>query len=129
MATWLHIGEHETEIGTAVLGTGAAALFRHDPPTPLEIENAIEVVEDEIARVHAQVPRGSRLYTRDAMVRDIALAAGVPPGPEMTLAIEAVEQAFALLPRHSGGKERAAVLLILRELMHHLGFAEVSWKA
>jgi len=32
--------------------------------------------------------------TRDAAVREIALASGVPPGPGMVLAREAVEQAF-----------------------------------
>ncbi len=134
--TWLHIGADTTQLvqeAPVVLGIGSGKLaaehFRHDPPTPLELENASAAVEDEIARVHTRIARGSRLYTRDAVVRAIALAAGVAPEPEMTLALEAVEQAFARLPVRAEGKERAAALLVLRELMHHLGFAAIVVRA
>jgi hypothetical protein len=43
----------------------------------------------------------------------------------MTFALDAVEQAFERLPLRAGGANRAAALLILRELMHHLGFAAI----
>lgn len=130
--TRLHIGADATELAqreAVVLRIGrsnlAAAHFRHDPPTPLEVEAAIATVEDEIARVHKLVAPGARLRTRDTVVRDIALEIGVAPAPEMELALDAVEHAFARLPLRAMGKEKAAALLILRELMHHLGFRAV----
>jgi exopolyphosphatase/pppGpp-phosphohydrolase len=135
--TWLHIGDAALEVAqeaAVVLRIGSATLaathFHHDPPTPLEVEKAIAAVEDEIARVHAAIARGSRLYTRDGVVRELALDAGVAPGAQMVFAVEAVENAFQrLLPMRAIGKEKAAVLLILRELMHHLGFAAIVVRA
>jgi hypothetical protein len=130
---WLHIGANSTELAqhpAVVLRVGSEKIarehFRHEPPTPLELENAIAAVEDEIARVHEGVRPGSRLYTRDAAVRDIALAVGVKPAAEMELALDAVEHAFERLPLRPMAKEDAAALLILRELMHHLGYAAIS---
>lgn len=134
--TWLHFGEDTTQVvqeAPVVLAVGsgnlAAEHFRHDPPSPLELENAIAAVEDEIASVHTRITRGSRLRTNDAVVRDIALEAGVPAGAEMALAVEAVEHAFQRLPSLATGKEKAATLLILRELMHHLGFEVIVVRA
>ena len=130
--TWLHIGADTTEMGQSapvVLRIGSENLagehFRHDPPTPLELENAIAAVEDEIARVHAGIAQGPRLHTRDAVLRDLALEMGVAPDAEMALTVEAVEHAFQRLPLRAADKKKAATLLILRELMHHLGFAAI----
>ena len=130
--TWLHIGSDTTDIGQKpplVLGIGRETIarkhFRHDPPAPVELENAIAAVEDEIAKVHKSIEGDSRLYTHDAVVRDIALDIGVTPAAEMELALEAVEHALGRLPSRATGKEKAAALVILRELMHHLGFSAV----
>ena len=53
----------------------------------------------------------------------------MPPGAEMTLAREAVEHTFQRLamraPGLPAGGEFAAMLLILRELMHHLDFPSI----
>jgi exopolyphosphatase/pppGpp-phosphohydrolase len=134
--TWLHIGAETTELAqeeAVALRIGSASIarehFRHDPPTPLELESAIAAVEDEIARVHAALAGGSGLYTRDGLLRDIALEIGVPPATEMQLALDAVEHAFARLPLRALGKEKAGVLVILRELMHHLGFRTIVVRA
>jgi hypothetical protein len=124
--TWLSIDDQTTRLDPVVLNVGRQNTgLRQDPPTPLEIETAIAAVEDEIQRVHARIARGARLYTRDAAVRELALDAGVAPGAEMALAVEAVEQAFNRLPQRAMGREKAATLLILRELMHHLGFEAI----
>ncbi|HZS69909.1 MAG TPA: hypothetical protein VFA72_22595 [Burkholderiales bacterium] len=121
-------------------GLGWKALARdhlkHDPPSSLELENAIAAIEDEIARVRALPAKGLRLQTDDVRVREIALAAGVPAGEPMT--IQAVEQSFQRLAARSvsggrsgdgipPGNERAATLVIPRELMHHLGFSAILW--
>ena len=147
--TVLHIGESQTVLamGTnrepaAVLALAigsartAADQFRQDPPAPIEMENAIMVVEDEVtwARHHVGA---SALFTMDRSVRQIALIAGVAERDEMALSLEAVEQTFDRLsgvvlgrPAASEGLPAggafAATLLILRELMHHLKFAAIT---
>lgn len=152
-ATVLHIGEETTHViaGTAprpdpllVLPIGSRKTardhFQHTPPTALELEEAIAAVEDEVAKARAVVGKDRRLFTKDDVARQIALAAGVPNSTDMTLTVEAVEQAFQHLAAQSLGKpasrdrsaienERAAALLILRELMHHLQFATILVRA
>ena len=117
-----------TELAGTVLAIGFRRLarehFKHQPPSAFEIEGAIAAIEDEIAR--AQPPRGMRPVTHDAMVREIALDAGVSPGPVMVLAREAVEQAFERALRRPPDNERMAALLILRELVHHLDIASIE---
>ena len=124
----LHLREEATELGGTALAIGFRRLarghFKHQPPSALEIEGAIAAIEDEIAR--AKPPRGARPVTRDAMVREIALDAGVSPGPAMVLAREAVEQAFERALRRPPDNERMAALLILRELVHHLDIASIE---
>jgi exopolyphosphatase/pppGpp-phosphohydrolase len=129
----LHIGEERTSIADGALALGWRSIardhFRHDPPSPLEIENAIAAVEDELERPHKAVAKGGVLRTRDPAMRAIALAAGVAQGAETTLALEAVEQMFTRLAAGArglpAGGEFSATLLILRELMHHLNFSSV----
>jgi hypothetical protein len=123
----LHVGAERTTIADAELDLGWSATLRDD--SPLGLENAIAAVEDELARAHGAIAKGAALLTRDAAIRDIASAAGVPHGPEMTLTIEAVEQTFQRLvmraPGLPAGREFAATLLILREVMHHLEFPSI----
>jgi len=120
----LHVGAERTTIADAQLNLGWSTVLRDD--SPLGFENGIATVEDELERAHRGIARGAALLTSDATIRDIAFAAGLPRGPEMTLTIEAVEQAFqrrvARVPGLPAGLEFAATLLILRELMHHLEF-------
>jgi hypothetical protein len=133
----LHVGEERTTIADATLALGWHSLardhFRHDPPSPLELENAIAAVEDEVARAHQGIARGAVLVTDDSTIRRIAVAAGVERNAEITLARGAVEQAFERLasraPGLPAGGEFAATLLILRELMHHLDFPSILIRA
>lgn len=148
--TVLHIGEEQTAIATGttiepdvvlVLAIGsrrtAADFFKHTPPMPGELENAIMVVEDEVTRLRQITATASRLVTSDAAIREIALVAGVPGQSELILTLDAVERTFELLaalalgrPASSAGIPAnaafAATLLILREFMHHLQFASVT---
>jgi hypothetical protein len=129
----LHVGAERTTIADATLALGwhsvARDHFKHDPPSPLDLENAIAAVEDELGRAHKGIAKGAVLLTHDAAVGQIAVATGVSPGAEMTLARDAVERAFERLasraPGLPAGGEFAATLLILRELMHHLDFATI----
>ena len=126
----LEMQEDATLLAGTVLAIGFRRLarehFKHQPPSALEIEGAIAAIEDEIAR--AKPPRGVRPLTHDAVVREIALDAGVSPGPAMVLAREAIEQAFERSLRRPPGNERMAALLILRELVHHLDIASIDIK-
>ena len=70
-------------------------VLRHDPPTALEAEAAIEAIEDAVMPLHRQlVPHGE------------LLAQGRPRTADPVLAQPSV----------------FACLLILREVLHHLGF-------
>ena len=145
----LHIGAQQTTVtrtsdaaapSPLVLAIGshrtATEFFRHTPPTPGELENAIMAVEDEVTRARTLVAGHSALHTTDAAIRDIAVLAGVTDQDAMELSVEAVERTFDLLAALVQGRpassadlpntaEFAATLLILREFMHHLQFAAV----
>lgn len=111
-------------------------ILRHDPPTPAELERAIDVVEDALSGSRlAQAERGA-LATSDAVVRSMPGLQEAVTG----LSREAVEAQFQLLASRSHGTpvaeselptglDFAAALLILRECMHHLGFKSVQVEA
>lgn len=146
MRTTLHIAANHTEVHTGngpalVLAIGthktAADWFHHQPPTPAELENAIQWVEDEVTRARARVAGHPELWTRDPWATEMAQQAGVDG---TALSIDAVERLFNQLVARSQGRPAAsagipdtaafaATLLVLREFMHHLGFAEIRWTA
>lgn len=140
----LHIGEQQTAVITisgneppeaVILEIGsektAAEYFRHHPPTPREIENAIIAVEDEIARVRSATP--ATLFTTDDAIRKIAQIARLPDQPELILSRNAVEQAFEHLIAVTHGRPVInespgyfSTVLILREFMHHKQFSSIT---
>jgi exopolyphosphatase/pppGpp-phosphohydrolase len=110
------------------------AVLLHDPPTPAELERAIEVVEDALMASRLTQSDRGELVTADALL--LAL-----PGMESSggggLTREAVEALFQRLASRSLGspiataelppqRDIAAALIILRECMHHLGFDRVG---
>jgi len=129
----LRIEADRTTLGAGALAIGWSTIARdylkRHPPSPLELENAIAAIEDELAlAARSGIAADPVVGTADEAVRDIALAAGIPPGAEMVLTIEAVENAFERLTRPPGmpGDRRfAATLVLLREVMHHLHIGSV----
>ena len=120
----------------------ARQFFRGTIPTPLELENAIAAVEDEVHIAHRQLqgllPPGQvwAPWSADAALHDLATLAGVPPGPHRVLTLDAMERLFNRLAAVSEGRPAAqeglpddpafaGTLLVLRELMHHLPFASL----
>lgn len=110
--------------------------FKTSPPTPLAMENAIQVVEDVVMPLRALIARDALLFSTDATVREIALLSGVAPAEPMHLSLEAMERCFNRLSAVAQGSPAAyqglpesnrfaATLLILREFMHHLQFAQL----
>ena len=120
----------------------ARELLRHEPPRPLEIEQAIERVEDAVMPARARLPEAFRLQTEDALLR--ALFADGAPGASAAeeaprwLGTEAVEQRFNRLVARAEGRPAAqdphlpvdgpsaARLLILREMLHHWGLDGIA---
>ncbi|MDD2547227.1 MAG: hypothetical protein PHI55_13250, partial [Burkholderiaceae bacterium] len=87
----LHIGAEHSGV---VSGTGAdpaegvvwplgahqivRACFRRTVPTPLELENAIAVIEDALMHPRPLALGGATVWCADPQVRDIARRAGLP---------------------------------------------------
>ncbi|QWT47117.1 hypothetical protein [Azospira inquinata] len=109
-----------------------ASLFPHRPPRPEEWEAAIMAVEDQLAPARPRVPSAGRLWCADPLIT--ALTALVAGDAAPALAREALEQCFQRLcqARPGGsaglpeGPEFAALVLVLRELLHHYGYAGVE---
>ena len=149
MQARLHIGEEETtiELGKengisekVVLAFGSLDLcrryFQHVPPTPVELEAAIAAVEDELMPAIPQLVSEAHLFTADAESVALGRSAGVSFDQNLELDLAAVERLFNRLANvaygrpaaHEGIPERgtfAANLLILRELMHHVGYESI----
>ena len=126
---------------TIVLAIGYAApgqlSLRHEPPTPVELENAIAVIEDAVMPLSKRLPRPSELVGSGRAIEAIAAAAGQAGHGNVRVALDEVERLFQQLaavsegrPAASGGvpsgADFAATLLILREFMHHLGFDSIT---
>lgn len=148
----LHIGQAQTCVASGsgkepdqiiVLEMGASrtssAFFKHNPPLPLEIENAIMAVEDEVTRARAVAMGGvALLYLTDQWINDMTHMLGHADAMAIPLKVEEVESLFDQLAARSEGRlasqvdipddpRFAAALLILREFMHHLNFDQVQY--
>ena len=117
----------------------AREVLRHTPPTPLEIEQAIEWVEDAVMPARARLPEAFELQVEDAPLRELVGSAGADPstGGVARLSIQDVENLFSRLVALSEGRPAtqdglpsdgasATRLIILREVLHHWG---VQWIA
>jgi hypothetical protein len=110
------------------------AVLRHAPPTALELEHAIEAVEDAVMPLHRDWPGGDELLlVADAQLRE---QAGV--AEEATLDRAALEDIFSAAAAIAQGRPAAsqpglalpevvAMLVVVREVMHHLGFLRVRF--
>ena len=145
-ATLLHIGADHTVLQTRpddrrTMDIGSSSIarrfFRHDPPTSLELESAIDAVEDEAMRVRSLFVDTATLVSTDPGLRELVSAADSTQKDDKVLTLDAVELLFQRLASASlghpramdgmpAGPEAAARLLILRELMHHLGYASIA---
>lgn len=108
--------------------------FRHSPPTPAELEYAIQDVEDSLHPAYGHINGGSLGAPVDAL-HDLAAFLALPAGTQ-TLPRDDIEAGFSRLAALSEGRPLsldplppdthfAATLLILRELMHHLDFSDL----
>jgi len=141
--TLLHFGDEQLVVlsgqgdppeSASRLDLGAARLartfFHHDPPTALEIERGIDFVEDELMRLGPPAQGNATLWNAAPALRAWRTLSG------STMTIDIVESWFQRLAAASlgqagamqglpAGGEPAAVLLVLREFMHHRGHASI----
>ena len=115
----------------------ARDFFNNFPPTPGEIERAIQVVEDEVMPLNKLLIPNSVLYSTDADIREIAQYALFEKNQlDILLPRGSMERVFNRLAGIITGLpasqdvlpasiEFAATLLILREVMHHLGYLDI----
>jgi exopolyphosphatase/pppGpp-phosphohydrolase len=123
------------EIGSAKT---AQESFKHNPPTPGEVENAIVAVEDEVMQAAKMIPVATHLVTCDGGIDEIFRQ--LDPYQQKTdhrLYRHDLEAVFGRYAAIVSGRPAsadtlpqtpsfAATLLILREVMFHLNFAEIE---
>jgi hypothetical protein len=135
-STVLEFGDGRT-VTLAVGARGLAeAVLRHDPPTATELERAIDLIEDALTGLRVVGVDRADLSTAAPLLQ--ALPGLGAPGSGLDR--DAVEALFQrLVSRALGtpvavdelphGRDVAAALLILRELMHHLQFGSINVEA
>lgn len=112
------------------------ARLRHQPATPEELEAAISDIEDDLMPVIRLLPTQSCLVTSAPQVWRIARIAGLDDASDARLQIATVEALFNRLADVAYGtppetlampadRAFAATLLLVRELLHHGGFASI----
>ena len=124
-----------SQIGTQSL---PQRFFQSFPPTPAETENAIIEVEEEVMPIRKGLPIHSELYTRNSIIRDMAkLTVSEITEDKVVILRENIEHLFNRLSAIITGRpasqdilpannEFVSALLILREVMHHLGFEKIT---
>lgn len=111
--------------------------FKHTPPTPDDIEFAINYIEDEIERIVPKIPQDVVLYNANSFIQHIAFLCGVETGAVMILMRDQLEYLFGQYAEISMGRPARdleteatplfyAQLLIFREFMHHMKFPSLK---
>ncbi|MBS1147037.1 MAG: hypothetical protein H6R08_1213 [Proteobacteria bacterium] len=126
--------------GSATLDAGSLQRIQahlvHVPPTAGELESAIMQIEDDLMPVLRSLPGSGQLVTCAPAYWEVVTAAGLGGSPEVNLDIATVERLFNLLADVAHGMPAArlgipangsfaAMLLLLREILHHGGFGSV----
>jgi len=144
----IHIGTHETTVAAEGggdedrvlrLGIGtrrtADDFLARTPPSPAALERAIAAIEDAVEQARPLTAGRRVVLTGDAVFADVARRVGTSNGH---LTLEAVEQRYQEIANAAMGgvtssgqavewnRQQMATVVILRELMHHLGLAEVA---
>lgn len=111
--------------------------LRHEPPLPIELEHAIELTEDAVMPLAAQFAGSAELLLKDLGASLIAHSLQAGGIARTALTLDEVEALFNRLVAVSLGRPASqetlptdarffAALLMLREFMHHLNFAQVT---
>jgi exopolyphosphatase/pppGpp-phosphohydrolase len=116
---------HELRLGA----DGIARSFQSDLPLPRELERAIDLLEDELARVPRPLHGPATLASGDARLLGWAGGAALLSREEIEALFQRLSSAALGDPSALRGlprdRDAAAALLVVRELLHHLGYAEL----
>jgi hypothetical protein len=117
---------------------GHASLWSDRPgsPSPVMIENAIQRVEDQIELVARHVPAGARLVASAATLAPLQREGAIAGLHQGAITLAQIEREVQSLAARSMGVPSArarvfddpagdALVLILRECLHHLGLDAV----
>lgn len=129
--------QQELQLGTASL---ARQWIRHTPPTPLDIEHAIEQTEDVVMPLAAKLVRTEQLVLRGSGAALILQGVGAKPDAALRWSLDEVEDIFNRIAMVSQGRpmgpealptapEFYAAMVIVRECLHHLRFGGVVVRA
>ena len=129
--------QHSLPLGTASL---ARQWMRHTPPTPLDMEHAIEQTEDVVMPLAAKLVRTQQLVLRGSGAALILQAVGARPDEALQWSLDEVEDIFNRIALVSQGRpsgqealptapEFYAAMVILRECLHHLRFGGAVLRA
>jgi len=124
--------QYSLPLGIASL---ARQWMRHTPPTPLDMEHAIEQTEDVVMPLAAKLVRTDRLLLRGSGAALILKAVSAKPDEALQWNLDDVEVLFNRIAMVSQGRpsgqealptapEFYAAMVILRECLHHLRFGE-----
>lgn len=116
----------------------ASRLLMHDPPTPVELELAIEGIEDAVMPLARQIAAGSVLFVDPGSAEARWRALAAESADKRQLSINQVEALFNSLPAVAEGRPTSSSdmpgatafawqLLLVREAMHHWGFTVVRF--
>jgi hypothetical protein len=111
--------------------------LRHEPPRPIELEHAIELTEDAVMPLAVQFAGSSELILQGLGASLIASSLKTGGIAQTALTLDQVEALFNRLVSVSEGRPASqetlptdarffSVILLLREFMHHLHFAQVT---
>ena len=111
--------------------------LRHEPPRPIELEQAIELTEEAVMPLAAQFAGGPGLILQGLGASLIARGLAASGTKQTVLTLDQVEALFNRLVSVSQGRPASqeslptnarffAALLMLREFMHHLHFEQVT---
>nr|WP_321357244.1 hypothetical protein [uncultured Draconibacterium sp.] len=120
------------ELGNLLI---ADRFFSEFPPTNDEIDHAINFTEETLAPIQDLFEKETDLYTSDSMAAQIAILAfnTQKSGNQTSVPVIELENIFYRLSEIVNGlpasqdvlpdsNQFAAYLLIIREIMHHMGF-------
>ena len=125
--------QQELPLGTASL---ARQWMRHTPPTPLDIEHAIEVTEDVLMPLAAKLARTEQLQLSGSGAAVVLQGVGAEADAVLRWSLDEVEELFNRITMVSQGRptghealptapEFYAAMVIVRECLHHLRFSGV----
>lgn len=111
--------------------------LQHEPPTDYDLEMGIAEIEDDLMKIVRHLPERRCLVSSDSEVKKIAKIAGVDFNKREELDIQTVEDIFRKISGVAYGtpssrfnipedREFTAMVLVLREVMHHAGYKKVT---